>query len=317
MATNPVNLVDAIGTVVPRLARNRSAVVRMGVIKSWPSNALVSVTVGGADITAAYGVWYLPYVGDVVALISDGDRWLVLGRIATTADANQMNYRNGHVDVGDPADTTAWLFRSYRNIDSKQYEINVFASSSNANGAGLQVLENGVLMAIFEVAADGQLWSYTGTGTKWRPVPFASQVGSTQFASDGKTYASVGVTYSAGRFTQEPCVQVTHMSSSTAVMSTKSFNGSTAGVTLGIACVSAMGANHYVHWHACQMTAGSTQGRAAEPPLTGDYVTLTCATTGCDNEGIPIEIRATVDVVDFACGVCAQPIPVQGIQRRK
>lgn len=82
MATNPINLVDAIVVATGRNARNRTAVLRTGIVRSvvrpW-----CYVQVGTSDpavlISAGYHSYYTPAVGDIVDLINDGDRWVVLG----------------------------------------------------------------------------------------------------------------------------------------------------------------------------------------------------------------------------------------------
>lgn len=87
MATNPVNLVDAVTTAMRRTARNRTAVLRTGVVVSVVA-PWCTVRVGSdsnADvITAGYHVHYVPVAGHVVSLLNDGDRWLVIGRMASS-----------------------------------------------------------------------------------------------------------------------------------------------------------------------------------------------------------------------------------------
>jgi len=91
MATNPVNLVDAIADTIPRISRARTATIRVGkVISTSAGQADVQVgaatTSGGTAITikARYFVGYAPAAGHIVALITEKDVWLILGRISTT-----------------------------------------------------------------------------------------------------------------------------------------------------------------------------------------------------------------------------------------
>lgn len=82
MAANPVNMVDAVAVVVPRLARNRSAVLRFGVVVSAPTAGRVSVKVSAITWPMRYIVGGALVANDWVAVLNDGDRWLVLGKVA-------------------------------------------------------------------------------------------------------------------------------------------------------------------------------------------------------------------------------------------
>ena len=87
MATSSVNLIDAIADAIPRGARSRSAVLRIGTVVSV-SGQWCMVRVGSnndADaVMAGYHTFYTPAAGKVVSLINDGDRWLVLGEIRSS-----------------------------------------------------------------------------------------------------------------------------------------------------------------------------------------------------------------------------------------
>lgn len=91
MATNPVNLIDAIADTIPRISRARTATMRIGKVTAASVNGQVTVQVGGAvdtqgqpiTIKARYLVGYTPSAGHVVALITEKDAWVILGRLAT------------------------------------------------------------------------------------------------------------------------------------------------------------------------------------------------------------------------------------------
>lgn len=86
MATNPVNLVDAIVTVTRRQSRNRTAVLRTGkVVDVAPPYCTVRVGSNNDAhvVTAGYHTHYVPVAGHVVSLLNDGDRWLVMGQMAS------------------------------------------------------------------------------------------------------------------------------------------------------------------------------------------------------------------------------------------
>ena len=111
MATNPVNLVDAIGEVVPRLSRNRSAVLRFGAVTALPSGGLVTVAVSGGTIQVNYVASYVPTVGDWVALVNDGDKWLVMGEVASpTSTILAAVYPVGSIYLSAVATSPATLF---------------------------------------------------------------------------------------------------------------------------------------------------------------------------------------------------------------
>lgn len=92
MGTNPVNLVDAIADMIPRISTARTATIRVGKVTAASVAGQVAVQVGGAinsqgqavTVMARYLVGYTPTVGHVVALVTEKDVWLILGRLATT-----------------------------------------------------------------------------------------------------------------------------------------------------------------------------------------------------------------------------------------
>jgi hypothetical protein len=85
MATKPMNMVDAVAETIPRLARNRSAVLRFGRVATVPANGLVKVNVGTSNVTCAYLYGVELVVADWVAIINDSDRWLVIGKVMEPA----------------------------------------------------------------------------------------------------------------------------------------------------------------------------------------------------------------------------------------
>ncbi len=85
MATNPVNFVDAIVVATQRRARNRTLVLRTGEVIAV-QNEWCTVRVSSNDnthvVSAGYHTFYRPRAGEIVDLLNDGDRWLVLGEQA-------------------------------------------------------------------------------------------------------------------------------------------------------------------------------------------------------------------------------------------
>lgn len=81
MATRSMNIVDAIADTVPRIARARTAVIRFGRVSTAPSAGLVGVTIGTGVIKCNYLASATLAVNDWVCVLSDADRWIVLGKV--------------------------------------------------------------------------------------------------------------------------------------------------------------------------------------------------------------------------------------------
>jgi len=82
MRRRRVNLIDSVATAATRTARSRSAVVRIGTVNAAPSGGLVECLVGSGKCKAGYNADYRPAIGNQVALLNDGDKWLVLYQVA-------------------------------------------------------------------------------------------------------------------------------------------------------------------------------------------------------------------------------------------
>lgn len=104
MATKSMNLVDAVAETIPRLARNRSAVLRFGTVATAPANGMVKVNVANSSVTCPYLQSAAMAVGDWVALINDGDRWLALGPSGGPAEDRDLGYT---VQSSSPTFSTA------------------------------------------------------------------------------------------------------------------------------------------------------------------------------------------------------------------
>lgn len=82
MATNPVNMVDAVAEIVPRIAKERTATLRVGKVVSV-TGGVAMVNVGGSTtpVRARFHTFYTPVANDVVSLITERDIWLILGKL--------------------------------------------------------------------------------------------------------------------------------------------------------------------------------------------------------------------------------------------
>lgn len=302
MGTRQVSLVNAVGATTQRVARNRSAVIRVGKVVGAVADGMVTVDIGGATHPCWYGAWYLPYDGDAVNVLCDNDRYLVLGRSADTADAGVMRYRNGSVFVGDTANTTNYSYFASRNIDAKRYQVQMWPSATGANGLGMAVYENEIAKASLLLDVLAQLYIGDAAG-ELRPVPFATQCGVQLIPTNGTANATAAIVFDSSRFTDTPVVLATIASSVPLNGTARYYNQSKTGCTLGLASTQTMGQNYYVSWLAIQVTSAATAGLRAASATTA---TLVCPTVGCPNHGIPIDILADETVDAFACGVCGE-----------
>lgn len=82
--TQRVNVPDAVDQRATRVARSRTALVRVGVVQSVVGH-VATVRVGGsATVKASFFVGAAYANGDVVALIADTDAFWVLGKLSKT-----------------------------------------------------------------------------------------------------------------------------------------------------------------------------------------------------------------------------------------
>lgn len=79
-----MNLVDAISFSVPTLAKARTALTRVGIVKALTPAPFVTVTVSGNDVVAHKTKEVTPVVGDQVLILVDAGMWVIIGRLTTT-----------------------------------------------------------------------------------------------------------------------------------------------------------------------------------------------------------------------------------------
>lgn len=82
MAARNVNMVDAIADMIPRLARARTSVIRIGFVTGAAVGPLVPVNIAGYIVNCNYLVHVSPVVGAQVVILVTADVWLVIGRVA-------------------------------------------------------------------------------------------------------------------------------------------------------------------------------------------------------------------------------------------
>lgn len=82
MAANNITMVDAIADMIPRLARARTSVIRLGFVTGAPASRLLPVNIGGVVTNCNYLVGTTPAVGSQVVILVTADVWLVLGQVA-------------------------------------------------------------------------------------------------------------------------------------------------------------------------------------------------------------------------------------------
>lgn len=341
MATNPVNLVDAVATVVPRLARNRSAVVRFGRVASAPSAGVVSVTLSGVNVTCNYVAGFTLAVNDWVAMLLDGDRWVVLGKVVPTtglqgamtvsaglavtggADitggldvlTGAITLPAGDIVVGDGTVTSARSVWVDRLIGTSAVRGRFVVSTVGADGPQIEVWVAGAMQANFAFDQDGQIWAYTASDAEYRPLPWAFQVGTVAVSFSSDTAKVTTVNFSGGRFTKAPMV----VSTPTGASSFYAYNTTATAASVGLGLSQrdgvAITGSVDIQWHAIQATAGAGAGPAladarAETGMEVNDVLTVCRTSGCENFGKEILSRVYTSEEqpdpDVVCGVCSQ-----------
>lgn len=164
MATNPVNLVDAIAVSTQRQARNRTLVLRtgevIGVANEW-CTVRVSSNNNAHVVSAGYHTFYRPRAGEIVDLLNDGDRWLVLGEQAGLYNYVQEPQIQFGMEVVQPAGTSLALPITY-----PRAHLGTPAVTTNwATGAGSsQVMQS---RAISVSASGCTLYLVSVTGTAY------------------------------------------------------------------------------------------------------------------------------------------------------
>ena len=79
-----ISVLDTIDERAHRLARSRTALVRIGQVAVINSDGTADVTAGGGTVKAQRFTTAPVVVGDVVALVVDTDAWWILGKLATS-----------------------------------------------------------------------------------------------------------------------------------------------------------------------------------------------------------------------------------------
>src|SRR5262245_42694822 len=96
-----VTMPNVIGEAIPKMARARTGIMRVGTVTGTPANYLADVTFDVATVTCNYMAGWVPVSGQRVVAMVHTDAWLILGPApGVTAD----------LSVGDPASTTSRKF---------------------------------------------------------------------------------------------------------------------------------------------------------------------------------------------------------------
>lgn len=334
MATNPVNLVDAIATTTTRTARTRSGVIRFGVVNAAPSGGLVPVvvSVGGVAKPMPFVSTYWPVVGDTVALFNDRDVWLVLGQESDATTDGSLTVHNGLTVYGNLIVYSGSIFSPMGHLYLGNYNAEYGSGGSTfliLRNKALGNVENhvkawdGVSPLMIQSYVDGVNTNrvyltaagqvYVGTSASGsmvdRPVPFAMACGATNnlgaVAPAGTITAAIS--FPLNRFTAPPVMATTavHASSFVATnvyvlaatgISVKGYNPTTVNVP-----------SLSIHWTATQMlSTGSAGLREIESPPPN--VMFVCHTSGCENADIPIPMTVDPDVDHAFCGPCGEPV---------
>lgn len=77
-----VSVLDTVDERSHKLARSRTALVRIGKVKAVLTANSYTVTVGGGDVPARGFVGSTYAVANIVCLVTDTDAWWILGRLS-------------------------------------------------------------------------------------------------------------------------------------------------------------------------------------------------------------------------------------------
>ena len=129
--------------------------------------------------------------------------------------------------------------------------VQTYATSSARNTA-LPLPKDG------QVATNGTDKNLETYYDRWRPLPFAMEVGGVSITAVANTATAVAVTWAVGRFTQAPYVFCTVDSGASAVLNSSFSQSTTTGANIVVLRSNAGGTN--VRYMAVQMKNGSPIG---------------------------------------------------------
>lgn len=328
MATNPVNLVDAIAESIPRTARSKSGIVRFGQATSTSLGmGTVDVTISGANVVC-HVVANMPiYTNDWVMVLADGNAWVVIGKVQYS-DPEVLEGSHGRAGfvytnyyLGDPFYTGNYGYISLRNIDAQQYQAYFYASAYGENGGGCDVSVDGAIQARYVFSGDGMIQclkydpAVAGGAAVYRLLPFAMWSKAIAATFNNAATASTASGFTANRFTAVPNVNTNMVTSSGTVISYVSAVSATS-VTVGgrIYDNSPSAVTRDCMTTAVQMLDTGSDGlkRAREPFVAGDdetpeVIEAYCRTPGCHNEEHPVELFVFSHTTAAECSECDQP----------
>lgn len=220
---------------------------------------------------------------------------------------------SGNIYVGSDTDTALRMVEMRNKGGPDAYRA---ALMSNGATKALDVVlsKNGTWTGTYYLGQDGQITAYFGGAS--RPVPFATFAGAKDVFTNASVLGSAALTFTTGRFTQTPNVQLTTTPAGTGapaeLFHAYVVSANATAVTVGIRHLDniASTAGVWVNVLAMQMTPTSGPGLLApdaqETAATG--VTATCHTDGCENADSPAGVHLVDEHTTVTCGACGQPI---------
>lgn len=191
-----ITMPNVVGEAIPRLARARTGIMRVGTVTGTPANYSADVTFDGASVPCNYMAGWVPVAGQRVVVIAHTDLWLIVGPApGDTAD----------LMVGDAASTNSRkLHQGMKSgVDAYEAVTEIFPPDY---GWLLRFYKNGVEQGN-AAWQQGQFWSKWPTSGPPRYVPFATEIG---HATVTTTASASGVLsnqpLTTGKFTQTPII---------------------------------------------------------------------------------------------------------------
>ena len=220
---------------------------------------------------------------------------------------NGLTIPNGSIQAGAIGTTTQSSLMTKWLVNGKQVNVSLGSSSE----ARPMILVSQIDGLEFRIEQDNLGQVHVMVGSVRRPIPFATEAGLDTIPTSGTTSSSKLVTFTTGRFTQQPMVFIqpaTAAGAHSGLYQIRAYGTSITSFTAVITTTQATFATAMpFNWFAVQMTTASGAGLLTAEDK-GPMKTVVCHTDGCANENVPIDVSASEETMDVGCGPCGQPI---------
>lgn len=216
----------------------------------------------------------------------------------------------GNITAGSLTSGTAYAIRSHRLVNGLQMQVGLSPTTLAGGAIGMYFFGDLVNKpsdnVSFLVNKDGEvstIQTVAGVGTT-RPQPFAIFAADDTLVWPNSILASKAITLPPKRFTHNPLVLATPVSSGAFLLYMS--GTSTTSITISGRHVDGLATSYTLTFEtlAIQMTAAASQGLRESV----DTHIATCTTQGCEHEGVAVPVYLPPEGGDVSCGLCRQPI---------